>query len=232
MIIPENSGWNKRTYHFYLIFGENISGKEPWIEEEWFNHFEPFFNKIIELSPNQKDTGLRVLEYIKKDETSQYYKEYKLGKLRWNEQSHKKWTFKNNDTRRFTHFESWTPLWTACDKNHISPDIYLSFWNEGRIYKERQFDTLVTIAVADETGNVSKDIIIELSKAFNSKRTVYNKRKWGEGKKDENEKWSFINSILDTHSSGIYKDKEIKNLNIHSIKFEKIIFKPYWEIIY
>ena len=232
MIIPENSGWNKRTYHFYLIFGENIVGKEPWIEGEWFNKFELLFKKIIEKSNLQKDTGLRVLEYGKKNETDQYYKEYKLGKLRWDEQSHKKWTLKDNDARLFSHFEAWTPLWTYCDKNHISPDIYFSFWNEGDIYEEKQFDTLVTIAVVEEIGSIPKEIVTGLSKAFNSKRTVYNKRKWGEGKKDEKGKWSFINSILDTHSSGIYKDEKIKNLNIHSIKFEELLFEPYWEIVY
>jgi hypothetical protein len=209
MVIPENSGWNKRTYHFYLIFGKNIIGKEPWLEDEWFNKFEPFLKKIIEISPSQKDTSLRVLEYAKKNESDKYYKEYKLGRLKWDEQSHKKWTLKNNDARVFAHFESWTPTWTICDKNHLSPDIYLSFWNEGRVYQTRQFDTLVTIAITDEIGNLPNEIITGLSKAFNAKRTVYNKRKWGEGKKDDNGKWSFINSILYTHSLGIYKDKEI-----------------------
>ena len=155
-----------------------------------------------------------------------------MGRLRWDQQSHKKWTLKNNDTRLFSHFETWVPLWIFCDKNHISPDIYFSFWNEGDIYKERQFDTLVTIAVVDEIENIPKEIVIELSKVFNSKRTVYNKRKWGEGKKDETGKWNFLNSILDTHSSGIYKDEKIKNLNMHSINFDEIIFEPYWEVMY
>jgi hypothetical protein len=231
MVIPENSGWNKRTYNFYLIFGENVTGKEPWLEKEWINKFEPLFDKIIKISPNNKETGLRVLEYAKINETDKYYKEYKLGKLRWDEKSQNKWTLKNNDARLFAHFESWTPLWTICEKNHLSPDIYFSFWNEGNIYESRQFDTLVTIGISDDIGDIPKGIILELSKTFNSKRTVYNKRKWGEGKTDVNKKWSFINSILDTDSLGIYKEKDKVNLNVHTIDFKKIKFEPYWEII-
>jgi hypothetical protein len=100
------------------------------------------------------------------------------------------------------------------------------------IDKKYIFNTLVTISITDEIGDVPQNIIIELSKAFNSKRTVYNKRKWGEGKKDENRNWSFINSIQDTHSFGIYRNDDIKNLDIHKTGFEKIIFEPYWEIIY
>ena len=59
---------------------------------------------------------------------------------------------------------------------------------------------------------------------------MYNIRTWGKGKKDNENKWEFINSIQDTTSFGIYKDS-IK-LNIHTIEFDKILFEPYWEIMY
>ncbi|MDR2033294.1 MAG: hypothetical protein LBP89_01500 [Helicobacteraceae bacterium] len=230
MILPENISWN-RMYHFYMIFGENHSGKEVWREKQWFNVFEPLFNKIIELSPNKKDTGLRVLEYIKENEEAQYYKKHKLGRLRWDKKSHIKWTLKENDKRLFVNFELWTPLWTICEKNSVSPDIYLSFWNEDKTNnKPRQFDTLVTIAIAEDIGKIQNDAIAELSKAFNPKRMVYNQRRWGKGKKDDNKKWYFINSVQDTTSYGIYVGG--KDLDIHKTKFEEIVFEPYWKIVY
>ena len=43
-VIDGNSPWRKKTYHYYLIFGEIVKGKEPWREEEWFNAFEPLLN--------------------------------------------------------------------------------------------------------------------------------------------------------------------------------------------
>jgi hypothetical protein len=231
--------WHKFEYHFYLVFGEKISGKEPWLEGEWINNFEPLFNKIIEISSYKNDTGLRVLEYKKEQETDKYYKEYKLGRLKWDRKSHEKWTLKNNDKRIFHHYQSWTPLWTICEKNDRPPDVYIAFSDERSIYGNDplQFDILVIIAISVETGNIPKEIIIELSKLFKSKRTVYNKRTWGNGKNDEDKKWAFQNSIPDTFSGQMYKESGWKIINesktnMHTINFNDIKFEPYWEIIY
>jgi hypothetical protein len=232
MYIPKNMGWDERTYHFYLIFGDKIAGKEPWLEEQWMKTIDPLFYDIIELSPNRFDTSLRVLEFTKKDEQYRYHtEEYKMGKLRRNEESHKRWTLKENDARFFAHFESWTPFRTVCERYNFSPDVYISVANEEGIYASRQFDILVTIAVSDDIKDVQPNMILALSKVFNSKRTVYNERKWGEGKKDEDGRWIFRNNIMETNSLGIYKDEAIIDLNIHSIDFDKIVFEPYWRII-
>jgi hypothetical protein len=222
-----------RSYHFYLFFGKNIHGKEPWLENEWFHNFEPLFDKIIELSPYKKDTGLRVLEMAKENETDKYYKEYKMGKLNWDKKSNEKWTFKADDKRYFSHFESWTPRWTICDKIKKAPDIYLSFNNENYPKNEKllQFDILGSIAVSEDIGNVDVEIIKKLSEKFNSKRTVYVKKTWFSGKIDENNKWNlkdWINYICSWN--GIYK--EAIKLNIHTVEFNKIKFEPYWEVIY
>jgi hypothetical protein len=226
-----------KYYHFYLIFGKNIVGKEPWLETEWMNTFEPLFNKIVELSPNKKNTGLRVLEFAKQNDNDDYYKECKLGRLKWDKKSHEKWTLKNNDKRLFHHFSLWTPIWTVCEKNNITPDIYLSISNEHRFGEDKKyiFDTLVTLAIAEEIGDIPKEIIMELSKAFNSKRTVYNKRGWSRGMRDEDKRWELRNSIQDTYSYGMYADvgSDDRNVSLCSdiTDFEKIIFEPYWEII-
>jgi hypothetical protein len=229
-------GFEDRSYHYYIIFGVNHPEKEPWLENEWFRDFEPLFNNIIEISPYKKDTGLRVLEYKKVNETDKYYKEYKLGRLKWDKKSHEKWTLKDNDNRRFHHFESWTPLWTICEKNKTAPDIYISISNEkdSRGNAQRQFDTFVTIAIAENIGTMSKNIILKLSEKFNSKRTVYVKKSWFNGIKDVNNKWD-LKDWIDCMSTGngIYMEtKKLKSLDMHKIEFDKIEFKPYWKIIY
>jgi hypothetical protein len=228
-------GFDDRSYHFYLIFGENIPGKEPWLENEWFNNFEPLFDKIIEISSYKKDTGLRVLEMAKETETSKY-REYKMGKLKWDKKSNEKWTLKADDTRYFLHFEAWTPRWTICDKTRKAPDIYLSFNNEKNYpgsKKPLQFDILGSIAISEDIGNADREIIEKLSGKFNSKRTVYVKKTWFGGKVDENNKWNLKDWINYIRSwNGIYKDEKAVNLNIHSIDFKEIKFDPYWEIIY
>jgi hypothetical protein len=224
--------FDDRNYHFYLFFGENISEKEPWLENEWFNNFEPFFDMIIEISPYKKDTGIRVLEMVKENEMNKY-KEYKMGKLNWDKKSHEKWTLKKEDKRHFVHFESWTPRWTICDKIKKAPDIYFSFHNENFIGNNipLQFDILGSIAIAEDIGNIDIEIIKKLSEKFNVKRTVYVKKTWFGGKIDENNKWNlkdWINYICSWN--GIYK--EAIKLNIHTVEFNKIEFEPYWKIIY
>jgi hypothetical protein len=214
--------WNKREYHFYLAFCKRNIGKEFWQENEWFNSLEPLFRKIIELAPfKMNETGIRLSEYS-------------LGKLNWDEKSHKKWLYKINEKVNFLDFESWTPRWTICDKNNNAPDVFIKICNEdiygGKMQLSLQFDFLVIISIATNVGNISNEIIIKLSEAFNSKRTVYNIRTWGKGKKDNENRWEFINSIQDTTSFGIYNDA-IK-LDFHTIEFDKIIFEPYWKIMY
>jgi hypothetical protein len=225
--------WDDKIYNFYLIFGENDPGKEPWLENEWFNNFEPLFNKIIEISTYKKDTGLRVYEMEKKDEISEYYKEYKLGKLNWDKKSNEKWTLKINDKRLFMNFQSWTPRWTICDKIQDAPDVFLSISNENYPGNKMplQFDTMIVIAIGETIGTIDIEIINELSKNFNSKRTVYTKRGWFKGKIDENGKWD-LRDWMDCISSGNGIYKEAKNLNMHTVEFNRIEFKPYWKIIY
>jgi hypothetical protein len=232
----QNMSFADRSYHYYIIFGENKPGKEPWLENEWFNDFEPLFNNIIDISPYKKDTGLRVLEYIKENETDKYWKQYKLGRLKWDKKSHEKWTIKNTDKKDFHHFASWTPLWTICEKNKTAPDVYISISDEKRTNMKNpcQFDAFVTVAVAEEIGNIQKDIILKLSEKFNSKRTVYVKKSWFSGKVDENNKWD-LKDWIDCMSTGngIYVEtKKSKSLNMHIIEFNEIEFEPYWEIIY
>jgi hypothetical protein len=224
-----------RSYHFYLIFGESVPGKEPWMEMEWVNNFEPLFDEILALSPYKNDTGLRVLERKKENETDVYYKQYKMGKLKWDRKSHDKWTLKSDDKRLFCRFESWTPRWTVCDKTGKAPDVYLSFNNEkvAGYKKTLQFDILGSIAICEDVGNVDVEIIRKLSEMFRAKRTVYVRKTWFSGKIDENNKWN-LNDWMDCICSwnGMYKDEKTVNLNMHSVDFKEIEFEPYWEIVY
>jgi hypothetical protein len=234
--------WPRREYHFYLIFGVNVPGREPWLRKEWTERFEPLFRQVIELSPQSKNTGLRVLEY-KKKENSEFYGEHKLGRLRWDAKSHDKWTIGDeNKDIVFSHFAAWTPIWTLCDKTKNWPDAYVSIdyeraFDDNREKLERsvasdfeyQFDTLVTLAVAADVGEVPENVIRVLSDAFCAKRTVYTTRSWLRGRKDEGGKWSFINSIADTSSMGMYKDAQ--KLNFHMAPFADVQWEPYWKVI-
>ena len=56
-----------RQYDFYLIFGQTDPNKSPWIKNNWKSDFEPFFELLIKQSDNLKETGLRVVKYLKSE---------------------------------------------------------------------------------------------------------------------------------------------------------------------
>ena len=228
-LTDENSkDWSKRKYDFYLLLGETKDQQFPWTNEIWHEQIEPLVDKLLEKSPEYKNTGIRVLKYQKKP-NSEYYQDLKLGRLRWDKKSHDKWTVQEDKDLYFKHFELWTPIWTKCEKTSSAPDIFVLIENEEDFNKSntRQFNTFIVLAIATDLNADCRDTIIELSKKTGSKRTVFHTRKWSEGKKDKDKNWTFHNWIQDTFSNGIYRET-----SLHNFKFNDIVFEPYWETVY
>ena len=226
--------WDNRPYDFYLIFGQEDDSKLPWITENWKSLYQPFFDTLIHQSEFLKDTGLRGTKYqpekrfTKKDNKEFiYHREIKLGRLRWDNKSHDKWTTLNNTDYYFEHIELWTPIWTICDKRQSPPDIYINISNERSFDNKRnaQFDYLIVVAVAKNLNIDSKTIIRKLSEQVNSRSTIVKTRKWGRPEKAG--EWTFVNWIQDTFSNGIYQGK-----NLHSFDFDKLQFEPIWEVLH
>ena len=229
-----DSSWENKPYDFYLIFGPNDESKSPWISKNWKTDFEPYFDLLLKQTENLKDTGIRGLKYkpekriSKKDNKEFIYNEVvKLGRLKWDEKSHDKWTIVNNTDNYFVNFELWNPIWTICDKKQTPPDIYIKISNERDFENKRnvQFGYFIVVSIAKNLNINSKQILIDLSEKINSKVTILKTRKWGKTEKVGN--WTFVNSIQDTFSNGIYKGE-----NIHNIEFDKLDFEPVWEIIW
>ena len=173
--------FSNRKFDFYILFGDIQNGKPLWNTDIWDSTTEPLINEILNLSILKHKTGVRVLEY-NFEANNKKQSEIKLGRLKWDDKSHKKWTLKDKDLRRFAHFELWTPIWTECNKNDKSPDIYISISNENEMYKNCQFDYFIVIAIAKELGVNTKNIVNSLSEKFNTKKTVFSERTWGKGK--------------------------------------------------
>ncbi len=229
--------WTKRRFRFYLIFGEVQNGKLPWHKTEWNELYEPLLSRVLQLSPKYKNTGVRVLEYkkevlkSKKDNKEfDYYSDLKLGRLKWDNKSHQKWTTEVDSDIKFNSFESWTPIWTICDRNNLAPDIFISIQNEEdskQRFMNLQFDFFIVIAIAEDLKLNCNPIISDFSKEINAKRTICQTRHWNKAGSDKNKNWTFNNWIQDTWSNGIYKGQSLHNFN-----FDDLIFEPYWEIIY
>lgn len=228
-----NLSWENRQYDLYLIFGQTDESKSPWITTNWKSDFEPFFNLLIKQKENSKETGIRVVKYKPEKRISKYNKEFtyhsdvKLGRLKWDEKSHEKWTIAKNIENYFLNFELWAPIWTVCEKKQLPPDIYITISNE-RDFDNKldiKFGYFIVIAIAKDLKIDSKPILKNLSEVINSKVTILKTRKWGKPEKSGN--WTFVNGIQDTFSNGIYKEK-----NLHSFDFDDLEFEPVWEVIH
>lgn len=228
-LTEENSkDFLKRKYGFYLFFGETEDKQLPWNNDIWNREIEPLIDKILVKSPDYKNTGIRILKY-QKQPNSDYYKDLKLGRLRWDKNSHEKWTVHNDNDIFFQHFELWTPIWSLCEKSNSAPDIFIKINNEEDFIKNagRQFNVFAVLAIATDLNTDCKEVIVELSKKLRSKKTVFQVREWSEGKKDKEKNWIFHNWIQDTFSNGIYR-----NGNLHNFNFKDIVFEPYWVTVY
>ena len=223
-----------RQYDFYLIFGQTDANKSPWIKNNWKSDFEPFFELLIKQTENFKETGIRVVKYMPEKRASKkdnkefiYHNHIKLGRLKWDEKSHEKWTINNNHQNYFLNFELWTPIWTICDKNQTSPDIYITISNERDFENKNEikFGYFIVVSIARSLKFDSKPILRDLSEKINSKATILKTRRWNKPENIGN--WTFVNWIQDTFSNGIYKGE-----NLHSLDFEKLEFEPIWEVIY
>lgn len=229
-----DTNWENRTYDFYLIFGSDDESKSPWIKTNWKSNFEPYFDLLIKHNEFIKDTGIRVTKYkpekrISKKENKEfiYYSDIKLGRLKWDEKSHEKWTITNNTENHFLDFELWSPMWTICEKRDFPPEIYISISNQRDFENKRDitFGYFIVVAVAKSLKFDSKTILKKLSERINSKATILKTRRWGKPEKAGN--WTFVNGIQDTFSTKIYKDKDL-----HSVDFDELEFEPTWEIIH
>lgn len=226
--------WENRQYDFYLIFGQVDEEKSPWIKTNWKSSFEPYFDLLVKQSESLKETGIRTTKFklekrfSKKDNKEfVYHSDLKLGRLKWNEKSHEKWTMSDNKENYFLDFELWSPIWTICEKRQCPPEIYISISNQ-RGFENKQhieFGYFIVVAIAKSLKLDSRPILKKLSERINSKATILKTRRWGKPEKVGN--WTFVNWIQDTFSSDIYKDK-----NLHSFQFEELEFEPTWEVIY
>lgn len=229
-----SSNWENRPYHFYLIFGQIDEKESPWITDNWKSDFESYFDLLIKQTENIKETGIRAVKYKPEKRVSKkdnkefiYHSDIKLGRLKWDEKSHEKWTTPDNIESHFLNFELWNPIWTICDKRQSPPDIYITISNERDFEKERdlKFGYFIVVAIGTNLKIDSKPILKALSERINAKATILKTRKWG--KPEKAGRWTFGNWIQDTFSNGIYDGK-----NMHEFDFDKLEFEPVWEVIY
>ena len=129
-----DSSLENRSHDFYLIFGQLDESKSPWITANWKSDFEPYFNLLIKHTENSNDTGIRAIKYnpekrISKKDNKEfiYHSEVKLGRLKWNEKSHEKWTTSGKLKITFSILNFGTRLGQFTTKDNHLPTFILQY---------------------------------------------------------------------------------------------------------
>ncbi len=214
-------------YHFYLVFSTHEKGRSPWHQSQWLGRVEPILRRLISASAYTKDLSIDVLSG---EDDKPYFKDIKHGRLSWKKESFDKWTLSEERKAIIYEVKVVVPRYSVCERKEMNPDIFISMQTEDplstRSEKPRfHFDVLTVVAIKDGLAVDHRSQLIELSKAMNSKVTIYRKRRWDSGLKRGN--WTFYNWIMDTHANGIYKGRSLHEFDSSSIQFE-----PVFEVVY
>ncbi len=138
----------------------------------------------------------------------------KFGRLGWKEADHQKWCHgspANKDASRswkFHSLEVWAPAWTACERENLAPDVFLSIANESFAGGSREalsFNPVVVFAVVAELARQQPSevsaAVSALHELTSAKLIGYKSRPWGKACGSD----GFTNAIQDLTLSGLFK---------------------------
>jgi hypothetical protein len=140
--------------------------------------------------------------------------EVKFGRLGWRGADHQKWSHgsptneEDSKSWSFLSLEVWAPGWTACEREGVAPDVFLSVVNEslgGGYRHELLFNPVVVFAVVSELArrrpsDVST-VVSALRELASAKLVGYKRRSWGKAFGSV----GLTNSIQDLAVSGLFK---------------------------
>jgi hypothetical protein len=194
---------NNRSYKIAVLLG-SAKAIPLW---EWVNwqSVAAVIDPIVRRARGKP--GVRCSQYEGQDSV-------RFGKIGWNETGHQKWTHgspMNSEKSQgwlFSYFEIWCPIWTACERDGLPPDFYLSISNEGSsagFQQELAFNPTVVAAVGqDLRGEVAELVdaaVIEIAKLTEAELAAQMIRPWGFSLDGV----GFTNAIQDLGVLGLFK---------------------------
>jgi hypothetical protein len=189
-------------YSVYVFLGTPES-KPIWNWESW-SSVAPVISDLINFCRGK--AALRSNQY------SGDGKLVRFGRMQWSEKSNQKWTYGSptsviDESVKFLSTEAWAPSWGQCEKENLSPDLFISISNEslfGTPESELLFNPVIIMAVETSIASANKklldELINKLSVITDAKLKVFKERKWG-----YKELGGFTSAIQDLGSTGLFK---------------------------
>lgn len=219
-------GFHTANYNVYVALGDP-KATPLWKWKVW-QQFLPAIDPLIHAA--RGTPAVRSTQFLAK-----LASDVKFGRLGWKEADHQKWCHgspANKDASkswRFLSTEVWAPSWTACEREDLAPDVFLSISDEsleGGRAKGLLFNPVVILAVVSELAllhptelDTAVSALRELTVA---KLLACKRRPWGKSVGSD----GFTNAISDLAFSGLFKPgprhQEEPGLQLFADKWKKV----------
>ncbi len=210
-------------YSVYVFLGEP-ENKPLWYWESW-QSVTPLLNELI--------NTCRGKAAIRSNQYSSDGSLVRFGRMQWSEKSNQKWTHDSplsvaDEHTKFLSVEIWAPSWGQCEKENLSPDLFISISNEslgGTPENKLLFNPVLILAVEASVAAKNKELLDEfatnLALVNKAKFKVHKVRKWG-----YKGLGGFTSAIQDLGSTGLFKPGKR-----HERELELDTFADEWSIV-
>jgi len=196
-------------YNVYLILNKSTELKiHDW--EQWKKCFEEL-NGVI--GNHSEKMNIRTCQSFLGSS-----KWLSFGRMVWSEKNNIKWTskYKSGENKienlEFSDTEFWAPSWTICDKENISPSIFIKVdTSENGLLKE-YFDETILIAVKKDNPIIEIDLIKRIFEKLDGNYLIKGVRQWG---KEASEN-SWTDSLMDFSPYDLLNKEELSKLEINN----------------
>lgn len=163
---------------FVLLAAPDAPGL--WQSEQWAP-FAAALAPVLAQTRSKGKTGVRSHQYNAQGKLIAF------GRMGWDDKSQAKWTHGPHTTgARFMSLEAWAPTWTACEKDDLAPDLFISVFNESRLNcagRPLLFSQRLVCAVATDLGAeaaaTTRQALTALARQQQAPVFLHARRPWG-----------------------------------------------------
>jgi len=208
-----------REYEVFLLLAAPAS-PGLWQQEQW----TPFADAVNGIVAQARGKGA-----VRSHQYNPAGKLIAFGRMGWDARGHAKWTHTPATTdARFMSLEAWAPAWTACEKDDLAPDLFISLFNEDYLNsagKPLLFGQRLVCAVATDLGQEAaatlRAALAQLAVKQQAPVFAHARRPWGKAMLG-----GFSSAIQDLALTDLFQPGDV-----HARPLDAATFTGSWEML-
>lgn len=168
-------------YDVWILLCKSKSNKiHDW--EVWGNAFQE-----LDLCLQNHSETMTIRTFQSTHGTSKWLT---FGRMIWSKKNNIKWTskYKTGENKKeklqFFGTEFWAPSWTICDKDNLSPTIFMKIDTSENGVLKAFFNESLLIATKKNNGIISQETIDKIGEKLNLEYIIKGVRSWGRKSSD------------------------------------------------